>query len=241
MALKAIPYILQGASLAGGIFGNKRKHIDPNYLREKFGPGAVSKDAIELTNYILNSPYGQQLLGSAAEDGQRFENNVNASAAQAGLGAGGGASSGTGIFATSAGQGAQSGFERAVKGGIYQQAMPIAASMVGGRQDAYLADRASGGVPTEGASLWSRIGNAAGTAAAMVPPGGNAAASAPATGSTMGINVPAQAPALTAAGAQPQLAAAGMGQPSPMMKRLSARRRSMQSIMNGSGAVQRVA
>src|ERR1043165_9345784 len=103
-----ISAILSAASVAGGILGGQRKHIDINWLREKFGAKAISDEAVQLFNHILNSPYGQSIMANAAEQGQQFGRNVNQASAAAGLSGGGaGADSGTGIFATSAAQGAQ--------------------------------------------------------------------------------------------------------------------------------------
>lgn len=235
--MAAAPYLLQGASLLGGIFGNKRKHIDPEYLRQKFGPAAVSKDALELSNYIINSPYGQQLLANAAESGQQFENATNAATAASGLGAGGGASSGTGIFATSAGGQAQSGMERAVRGNIYQQAMPIAAQGVEGRQATYLADLQGGGYQDDKASMWQKIGEAAGQAAAMIP---NAAGTQIANSGVTDQNLQGVAAGVAPAGTEAMLAPmnAKVNQ-SATARALSARKKSMASLLAGLGSVQR--
>lgn len=232
--LKAAPYLLQGASLAGGIFGKKRKFIDPEYLRSTFGPAAVTKDAQELANYLLNSTYGQQLMASAAESGQQFQTNLNAAAAQSGLDPSSGGESGASTFATAAAPQAQASFERGVKSNIFQSALPVAAQMVAGRQAAYLDDQAAGGTPTEGAQMWNAIGNTAGNVAAMIPAGAPKAKLP--TQTLQEETVKALSPAGTEAALAPAMARATQSQ---AMRRLSARRKTMQSMLTGLGAVQR--
>lgn len=222
---------LQALSATGGILGKKRKHIDPEMLRQRFGPGAVSKDTIELANYILNSPQGQQLLANAAESGQQFENNVNANAASAGL-AGPGGSSGTGVFATSAGTQAQSGFERAIKGNVYQAALPIAAQGVANRQAAYIADLTGGGYQDDRAAQLEGLGSAAANALTLVQPKAQVTKTNPNEAATgVGVNMLPSAPTptpVTASLQQSQMAAAQ----TPSMLRRRARNKSMQSIFN---------
>lgn len=161
--------ILSAAALAGGIFGGQRKHIDPEWLRRHFGPQAVSKEALDLFNNILNSPHGQQLMQNAAEQGQQFSRNVNRSAAQAGLSGAGGADSGTGIFATNAAQGATDSFQRDIQSQMYQSVMPVAQDMVNNRMSAYLQDFYKNGAPTNAATTWQKIGDAAGSVGSLLP------------------------------------------------------------------------
>src|SRR5258705_1319953 len=160
--------VLAAASLAGGILGGKRKHIDPEWLKQHFGPGAVSEEALNLFNNLINSPYGQKIMTNAAEQGQQFGRNVNQQAAESGL-AGPEGTSGTGIFATSAAQGATDSLQRGVKGDFYQMVLPIAQQMVSERMQAYLNDQQQGGYQTGAAKTWQQIGQAAGTAGAMIP------------------------------------------------------------------------
>lgn len=209
LLLKAAPYMLQGASLMGGIFGKKRKHIDPEMLRQKFGPRAAAQDAQEIAQYILNSPYGQQLMASAAEQGQTFQTEMAGRAAQSGLDPSSGGQSGASDFAMSGAAGAQSGFERATKGNIYQSAMPIAADMVAQRQQAYINDLQSGGYQDDKASMWQGVGKAAGIAAAAIPQGGaKPTTSLPtqALADAANMQQPQVAPRVVAAGARPQIA-----------------------------------
>lgn len=164
-----ITAILAAASAAGKIFGGARKHIDINWLKEKFGAHAVSEEALTLFNSILNSPQGQALMTNAAEQGQQFARDTARNAASAGLAGAGGGSSGAGIFATSAAEGATNAFQRDLSSQLYQASLPVAQQLVNERMQAYLNDFQSNGVPTQSANLWQGIGNAAGTIGAMLP------------------------------------------------------------------------
>jgi len=139
-ALTAAPYILNAL---GGIFGKKKKYIDPEELRQKYGPAAVARDTQALSNYILNSPYGQQLMAQAAEQGQGFQTQMAANAAASGLSPSTGGESGASTFATGAASQAQGGLERQTKAGIWQAAMPIAAQQNAGYADLALANQAA--------------------------------------------------------------------------------------------------
>lgn len=124
LALKAAPYVL---SALGGIFGKKRKYVDPEELRQKYGPRAIAADATSLANFIINSPYGQELLAGAARSGQDIQTQLASNAAASGLSPDSGASSGVSNFAAAAAPQAQGSLERGVKAGIWQGALPIAA------------------------------------------------------------------------------------------------------------------
>jgi hypothetical protein len=144
--------------------------MDEETLRQLYGPQAVGRDTTQLANYILNSPYGQQLMSSAAEQGQTLQNEMNARAASAGLSPDTGGQSGASDFATSAAAGAQAGF--------YQTAMPIAADMASARMQAALGQQSEQNAyaPT---NLIGRIGAAAGQVAASLPAGGKTAVAPP--------------------------------------------------------------
>jgi len=162
-----VPLILAAASLAGAIFGGKRKHIDPTWLEQNFGSHAVSDEALQLFNGILNSPYGQHIMANAAEQGQQFARDTNRQAAQAGL-QGPDATSGAGVFATSAAQGASDSLQRGVQSDFYQMVLPIAQQNVRDRMMAYLNDIQGGGQMTDSSRIWQTIGNAAGTTGALM-------------------------------------------------------------------------
>ena len=166
--IAAIPAILSGVSAVAGIFGKKQKYLDPETLRQQYGPRAVARDSQELSNYILNSPYGQQLMASAAEQGQGLQTEMNARAAESGLSPDTGASSGASDFAVSAATQAQTGLERQVKSDITQSALPIAAQQNAGYQQTALANQAAKNAEP---SVWQKIGQAAGTAASLFPAG----------------------------------------------------------------------
>lgn len=169
LGAKAVPWILKGISALGGIFGKKRKHVDPETLRAMFGPRAVSKEVMELTNYIINSPAGQKMMAQAEESGQNFQTEMAARAAESGMSPDSGGQSGASDFAVASGTQAGAAFGRDVKAGITQQAMPIAQQMVDARMRAYLDDLQGGGYQDPRAAMWEHVGNAAGSAAAMIP------------------------------------------------------------------------
>lgn len=258
---------LTGASLAGGIFGRKRKHIDPEYLRQHFGAKAISDDTHDLANRILNSPYGQKLLANAAESGQNFQTSMAAKAAASGLDPSSGASAGAGDFATSAAAQAQNTFERGVRGDVYAQAMPIAERQNEALRNAYINDLQGGGYQDDKAGMWQAIGNAAGQARASIGPGMTQAAGASpqqafdvasaAVGPAQqgaGRIIPAgasaavapQAAGTDANGMRGPMAAVptadvngsmGAIEPSQLTRRLNARRLGMSRAMIGQGAV----
>ena len=164
--IQAIPYVLQGLSAMGGIFGHKKKYIDPEMLRQKYGPAAVASDAQQLSNHILNSPYGQQLMASAATQGQGLESNMAQNAARSGLDASSGGESGASTFATGAASQAQAGLERGVKADVWKSALPIAAQQNQGYADLEMQNNEE---QNNTPNAWQRIGAAAGQAASMFP------------------------------------------------------------------------
>lgn len=168
--MNPVQLILGAASVAGAIFGGQRKHIDPEWLKKHFGPGAISAEALQLFNNLINSPYGQSVMTNAAEQGQQLQRSINKQSINAGLSGPGGASSGTGIFATSAAEGATNAAQRDVAGQFYQSVLPVAQQSVNNRMQAYLQDMQNGGTQTDSARVWQNIGNAAGTAGSMYEP-----------------------------------------------------------------------
>ena len=167
MIAAAIPYILQGASMLGGIIGKKKRYIDPEYLRTHFGAEAVTKRAQELFQKIMASPYGNQLMSSAAEQGQRLQTDMGARAAASGLSPDTGGQSGASDFATSAAAGAADSIQRAGKAEVYGQAMPLAQQMVDRERELYLSNNDARNADP---NLWQRIGSTAGQVASMYPP-----------------------------------------------------------------------
>lgn len=161
-----VSLILGAASLAGAILGNEKgKTIDPEWLKTHFGAAAVNEQTMELFNKILNSPYGQGVLANASEQAQRFQHETERQAAITGLNGPEG-TTGAGIFATSAAQGATDAFQRDARGSFYQMALPIAQQMVQSQMSAYMGDRARTAQP----DLMSKIGTAAGQIGAMYTP-----------------------------------------------------------------------
>jgi len=158
-----IALILGAASLAGGIMqaAGGKKMIDPEWLKQHFGAGAVTEEMITLFNQIVNSPYGQQAMSDAASQGTQFESALRSNTAQTGLSAGEGGSSGASIFSDSAAGGATKSLQGQVRSGIFQQTLPIAANIVNSRLAAYMGQPAM----SEPSSM-SKFGAALGGAAA---------------------------------------------------------------------------
>ncbi len=159
MALQAAPYVLNAA---GGIFGKKKKYLDPEMMRQKYGPAAIGKDTQAIANFILNSPYGQQLLASAATQGQELQTNLAQQAAASGMSPDTGGSSGASTFAAAAAPQAQAGLERDVKAGVWQAAMPIAAAQ---NQQWMALEQANTAAQNQEPSAFQKIAAAAGQVA----------------------------------------------------------------------------
>jgi len=165
-AMVAAPYILKALSALGGVFGKKKKYVDPEELKKRFGAGAITGDAQQLANFILSSPYGQELLGNAAESGQGFERNIAERAAASGMGPGSGAESGASIFASGAASQAQNSLERGVRSNVLASALPIAASQQPAYMQQFLANNAERNAEP---SIFQRIAGAAGQAVQALP------------------------------------------------------------------------
>lgn len=165
-----VTIMLMAASAAGAILGSKRKYLDPNWLRENFGPEVVTQETTKLVDGILNSPKGQEIINSAATQGQQLTSQIKAHIARAGGGVTGDSLSGNDLFTGAAAEGASNTAVNQAKAGIWQAAMPIAQQMVSDRMGALLGDRANNGVSDPSAHLglnsgqWQALGNAAGLA-----------------------------------------------------------------------------
>jgi hypothetical protein len=165
--------ILAAASIAGAIRGGQRKHIDPEWLRANYGAHAVTQEAQDLFARMVNSPQGQAIQRQASETGQQFANQTQGQAAAAGLTPMSGSASGTGIFATGAGEGAANTLNTQAKANIYASVLPVAQDIVNERKNAYMQDFYNNGAPTQGALQWQKVGNAAGIALSAAKPGQN--------------------------------------------------------------------
>lgn len=166
-----IGLILQGLSLAGGIFGKKRKYIDPAMLDRMYGSTAIGQHANELVNVLQNSPYGQALLQQAAEQGQQLQTGLAAARASTGQGPSGGVNSGASDFGVAAAPQAAGALQRGVKAGLWQTALPIASDLVSQERALAVGNNADQNAnPTD---MWGRIGGSAASALAHTPsPGG---------------------------------------------------------------------
>jgi hypothetical protein len=135
MGLYAMKY---GGALSGILGKKNRKSIDPNWLKQNFGAGAVNEELQQLFNRAINSTQGQQLMANAAETGQQFQTDVARSSAAAGLGPGGGATGGTDIFAGAAAGQAENNLQRGMRASLMESMLPVAQSMVQSRLQAYM-------------------------------------------------------------------------------------------------------
>lgn len=162
--------LLAALSGIGGIFGKKkRKYMDPAMYNQLFGAKAIGTRTQELVNQIINSPYGQQLMQSAAEQGQALQTGLNKQAAMSGFGPAGGAQSGASDFAVSAAPAAAGALQRGVRSDITQSAMPIAQGMVQREGDLALGNMAQRNAePT----MLGRLGQGAATALSGMGGGG---------------------------------------------------------------------
>lgn len=153
------PLMLGGLSALGGIFGRrKQKYMDPQMYNQMFGANAVGKRTQELVNQISNSPYGQQLMQQAMEQGQGLQTGLNKEAAVSGFGPAGGASSGASDFGVAAAPQAGGALQRGVLSGLTQSAMPVAQGMVQREGDLALGNLAAQNAePT----MWGKVGQAA--------------------------------------------------------------------------------
>ena len=194
-----VSLILSAASLGGGLmqaFGG-RKEISPEWLRQHFGASAVNQEMLDLFNNIINSPVGQRMLASAAQQGQQFGRDVASQAAQAGFGPGGGADSGASIFAGGAAAGAPQALERDVRANIMAEALPLAQQIVHSRMQAFMEGRKE---PTRMQMLGGALGEAAGLASmartAQPAQTGRARVEAPTAGLASALNTAANAPTM---------------------------------------------
>jgi hypothetical protein len=156
------PLILGGLSALGGIFGRrKQRYMDPGMYNQMFGAKAIGERTQQLVNQIANSPYGQQLMQSAAEQGQGLQTGLNKAAAMSGFGPAGGAQSGASDFGVAAAPQAVGALQRGVTSNLWANAMPIAQGMVGNEGQLALSNlEKQNAEPT----LMGRIGQAASAA-----------------------------------------------------------------------------
>lgn len=169
MALYALKY---GGALAGLFGQKKRPSIDPEWIKQNFGAGAVNTELQDLFNKAINSSQGQALMTNAAQSGQQFQSDVARGAAQAGLGAGGGASSGTDVFASAGAGQATANIQRNMKANLMESMLPIAQQIVQGRLAAYMkGEGESPFQPTMGSEFGNLLSNAASLGIANYPSG----------------------------------------------------------------------
>ena len=153
------PLVLGGLSALGGIFGRKKKkYMNPQMYSQMFGPEAIGKRTQELVNQIANSPYGQQLMQGAAEQGQTFQNEMAARAAAAGLSPDTGGQSAASDFSVGAAAGAVPAMQRQVTSNLWANAMPIAQGMVDREGQLALSNLAEQNAEGGGLNTLGRLG-----------------------------------------------------------------------------------
>jgi hypothetical protein len=160
------PMALSALSSIGGLSQHKH-YMTPEELKQKFGTGAIGADTTALANNILNSPYGQQLMASSARAGQGIETGLARNAAESGLGAGSGATSGASDFAAATAPQAAGALQGQARAGVYQAAMPIAASMEGNLMKAALYQQTQ---QNQTPNTMQLLGTAGGNTLASMPP-----------------------------------------------------------------------
>ena len=81
------PIIGGAMTLAGSFLGaHERPTIDPEMLKQLFGPGAVTGDTQEFYRNLLNSPAFAEIMRSANVRGTQLGNAINSNVAAAGVG-----------------------------------------------------------------------------------------------------------------------------------------------------------
>lgn len=165
-----------GGSLMSALGTKKRKAIDPEFLKQTFGANAVNEELMNLFNRAINSTQGQQMMASAAEQGQQFQTDLARQAASAGLGAGGGASSGTDVFATAGAGQAGNNLQRGMRASLMQSMLPVAQQMVSDRMNAYMQGQQLAAAYPDIGTPWTALGQGMTGFAntAMMAQGGNA-------------------------------------------------------------------
>jgi hypothetical protein len=222
---------------------HKPKQFDQEYMRTHFGPEAVAARAQELSQRIMASPYGQQLMASAAESGQGLQTDMARRAAESGLSPDTGGQSAASDFATSAASQAQGAFERGAKSNVFQNSLGVAQGMVDAERQNALANQAETNAQP---NMWQKIGGVASTTASMFPPtpgSAQAPVTAPATSALAMPNAVVQAGMDAARGGGPVQSmigradpgaaatqASGFGAPSGMARVISSQSPSMSAV-----------
>lgn len=116
------PVIAAGLTAAGSLLGkSERPTIDPEMLKQLFGPGAVGADAQELFRNLLNSPAFAEIMRSASLRGTSLGNQIRSNVAAAGAGG-----SPIGAFANAAARGYGTALQLPMRAGLFEQALQAA-------------------------------------------------------------------------------------------------------------------
>ena len=118
------PVIAAGLTAAGSLLGkSERPTVDPEMLKQLFGPGAVAGDAQEFYRSLLNSPMFAELMRSASLRGTSLGNQIRSNVASAGTGG-----SPIGAFANAAARGYGTALQLPMKAGLFEEALKAALS-----------------------------------------------------------------------------------------------------------------
>lgn len=125
------PVIAAGLSAAGSLLGkHERPTIDPEMLKNLFGPGAVAGDTQEFFRALLNSPVFAEIMRSASLRGTSLGNNIRSNVAAAGTGG-----SPIGAFANAAARGYGTALQLPMKAGLFEEALKAALANNAGRMN----------------------------------------------------------------------------------------------------------
>lgn len=143
------PVIAGALTGAGALFGrSERPTIDPEMLKQLFGPGALSKDTEELYRNLLNSPIFAQIMRSASLRGTSLGNQIQSNVAASGAGG-----SPIGAFAKAAGRGYGTALQLPMQASLFEKALESMMGNMGQRASIWgQSQLAKQGTPT-----WSRM------------------------------------------------------------------------------------
>lgn len=123
------PVISAGLTAAGSLLGkSERPTIDPEMLKNLFGPGAVAGDTQEFFRSLLNSPMFAEIMRSASLRGTSLGNQIRSNVASAGTGG-----SPIGAFANAAARGYGTALQLPMRASLFEEALKAALSNNAGR------------------------------------------------------------------------------------------------------------
>lgn len=131
LPLLAIGLGSAAASIGGGLLGasGQRQPIDPELLKQLFGPAALAGETSDLFRLLANSPIFSQIMGGAGRAGQAAGNRLQSS-----LGARGLSGSVIGGIQGAAARGFAGTAQRGAQAGLFNQALQAAMQSLSQRQ-----------------------------------------------------------------------------------------------------------